>query len=114
VRDDLGAIARIALESRNSHAASYLGLHRILVTHGIVAGPVEVGRIRFSPKVLDSFACSATPDPSVSGIVQPAPHAGIRLLRRLKQMIWGRAMPLWARHLFYAAYLLRCKVKCTQ
>jgi glycosyltransferase involved in cell wall biosynthesis len=113
-RNNLGAIARIALESRNSHAASYLGLHRILVTHGLIAGPGEVGRIRFSPKVLNSFMCSAAPDPSVSGTVQPAPHAGTRLLRRLKQMIWGRAMPLWARRLFYAAYLLRSKVKCMQ
>src|SRR6185295_10159910 len=113
-RDALGVIARIALESRNSHAASYLGLHRVLATRGLVAGPAEVGRICFTADVLNSFADSVAPDPSVSGTVEPAPHAGIRLVRRVKHLIWGRAMPLWVRRLFYAAYLLRRQIKWMQ
>lgn len=101
-RQSLGTIGRIALESRNSHAASYLGLHRILQRKGLVPGPTQLGRVRFTPEVLRSFAGSIGTHSGATGTVQPAPPLVIQSLRRVKQMIWGRRLPLWARRLQYA------------
>ncbi|TDR95045.1 glycosyltransferase [Enterovirga rhinocerotis] len=105
-RAALGAWGRIALESRNSHAASYLSLREGLKERGLLPEGAG-GRIRFSPDILRSFACSAEPLPGERGTVRPAPSRIARLARRLKQRIWGRAQPLWMRRLLYGAYRSR-------
>ena len=106
MRQSLGTVGRIALENRNSHAASYLHLHRILVRRGFVAGPDQIGRIRFTPDLLGSFAGSAASHQGCR-TVEPAPSTATRIIRRLKQKVWGRHLPLWMRRLSYLAFRAR-------
>lgn len=102
---DLSRWGQIALESRNSHAAAYLGLHDMLVDRGLQPAPSEDGRIRFTADTLGTFAFAATPVPGAVGTVGSGSARPIRAARRLKQRIWGRAQPLWMRRAVYAGYL---------
>lgn len=104
---DLSRWGRIALESRNSHAASYLTLHEAFVGMGLRPPARESGRIRFGAEMLGAFAFAAAPHPGALGTVEPASRPLSRLARRAKQRIWGRAQPLWMRRMLYAGHLAR-------
>ena len=102
----LGAFARIALESRNSHAAAYIGLHHVLVRRGVLRGSDACGRINFEPGILRNYTGSDMPDAPATGTV-PAQHRGVALLRRAKRKIWRRETPVWMRRAIYLADRLR-------
>lgn len=105
-RRRLGAYARIAFESRFSHAAAAIRLHDVFVGHGLLAAPAN-GRIGFVPEMLGRFAFAELRHPGSSGTVAPASHPAVRQLRRVKHAVFGRGMPLWLRRGLYTAIRLR-------
>ena len=108
-RADLSRWGRIALESRNSHAACYLSLHEALVGLGLRPLPQASSRIRFGPETLGAFDVAGRPEPGARSTVGLGPRPVVRLARRLKQRIWGRAQPLWMRRALYVGHLLRLR-----
>lgn len=106
-RAALGAFARIALESRFSPAASAISLDEILRERGLIAeGPV---RQSFAPEMLGHFPFAAERIRGVTGTVQPPSSRIVRRLRRTKQAVLGRRMPLFVRRCLYLASALRRK-----
>ncbi|MCJ2134566.1 glycosyltransferase [Methylobacterium sp. J-026] len=103
-RARLGAFARIALESRYSPAAAVLSLEAVLRRHGL--GDVTV-RPRFAPAMLGHFPFAAERQAGTAGTVAPASPPLVRRLRRAKQMVLGRRMPLLVRRCLYLAGTLR-------
>jgi glycosyltransferase involved in cell wall biosynthesis len=103
-RARLGAFARIALESRYSPAAAALSLEAVLRRHGLrdaAAWP------RFAPAMLGHFPFAATRQAGAKGIVPAVSRPLVRRLRRAKQMVLGRRMPLLVRRCLYLAGRLR-------
>ncbi|WP_375463397.1 glycosyltransferase [uncultured Methylobacterium sp.] len=97
----LGAFARIALESRFSPAASAMSMHAILRARGLVPDGAE--RLAFAPSMLGHFPFAEAPLPGAAGLVE-APGGGlVRGLRRAKQRLLGRRLPLWVRRGLYLA-----------
>lgn len=103
-RAALGAFARIALESRFSHAAAAISLHEALPV--LRAGAID-GRLRFNPAMLGRFAFAAERHPGATGTVAASSPAAWRVLRRMKHAAIGRGMPLWLRRALYVAALVR-------
>lgn len=104
-RRRLGALGRIAMEGRASHAAALLRLNDALVADGLL--PPGTGRLRFAPDLLGQFAMARERAPGRSGTVPGPSPAAIRTARRLKQALLGRGMPLWLRRALYAGVRLR-------
>jgi glycosyltransferase involved in cell wall biosynthesis len=106
-RRRLGALGRIAMESRNSHAAALMRFNDVLVAQGMLPAGAGTGRIRFSVDLLAQFAFAAQRAPGRTGTVaRPSPPV-IRAARRLKQAVFGRGMPLWLRRALYLGARLR-------
>lgn len=105
-RRRLGAFARIAFESRFSHAAAAIRLHDVLVGQGLLPAPSD-GRIGFTPEMLGRFAFARERHPGSAGTVAARSHPVVRSLRRAKHAVFGRGMPLWARRAVFAAIRLR-------
>lgn len=103
-RERLGAFARIALESRFSPAAAALSLDAILRERGLVA---EGARAAFTPAMLGHFPFAADRPRGAEGTVQAPSSPLVRRLRRTKQAILGRRMPLVLRRCLYLASSLR-------
>ncbi|GJD95305.1 D-inositol-3-phosphate glycosyltransferase [Methylobacterium iners] len=108
-RRRLGAFARLAFEGRNSHASAAIRLHDLFVEQGWLLPPPD-GRIRFAPEMLGRFAFAKRRDPGDAGTVAPASPAAVRQLRRAKQALLGRGMPIWMRRALYVAALFRRRV----
>lgn len=104
-RARLGAFARIALESRFSPAAAALSLDALFRARGLV--PDGPGRPGFAPAMLGHFPFAAERRPGARGTVQAASPRIVRRLRRAKQMVLGRTMPLFVRRCLYFAAVLR-------
>ena len=104
-RERLGAFARIALESRFSPAAAALSLDAILRERGLIAK--DAGRPAFSPALLGHFPFAAERVRGAEGTVQAPSSPVIRRLRRTKQAVLGRRMPLFVRRCLYLASSLR-------
>lgn len=104
-RERLGAFARIAIESRFSPAAAALSLDAILRERGLIAG--NAGRPSFAPAMLGHFAFAADRVRGAEGTVQAPSSPVVRRLRRTKQAILGRRMPLFVRRCLYLASSLR-------
>ncbi len=104
-RRALGAFARIALESRFSPAAAALSLDAVLRERGLIAeGPA---RIAFAPEMLGHFPFAAERARGAQGTVQAPSSPIVRRLRRTKQAMLGRRMPLFVRRCLYLASTLR-------
>jgi glycosyltransferase involved in cell wall biosynthesis len=104
-RARLGASARIALESRYSPAAAALSLDALLRERALVAdGP---GRPTFAPAMLGHFPFAADRLRGAEGTVQAPSSPMVRRLRRTKQAVLGRKMPLFVRRCLYLASALR-------
>ena len=103
-RARLGAFARIALESRHSPAAAALSLDAVLRERGLLSG---TGRPSFAPAMLGHFPFAARLQPGATGTVPAASPPLVRRLRRAKQMVLGRRMPLLVRRCLYLAGTLR-------
>ena len=106
-RARLGAFARIALESRHSPAAAALSLDRIVRARGLLTGS---GRPTFTPALLGHFPFAAERQRGASGTVPAPSRPLVRRLRRAKQMVLGRRMPLFVRRCLYLAGTLRRSV----
>lgn len=104
-RERLGAFGRIALESRFSHAAAAISLHEILCEEGIVSESER--RPTFLPEMLGRFAFAAERAEGIGGTVEAPSPALVRRLRRLKQAVLGRNLPLWLRQAALMAARLR-------
>ncbi len=102
-REALSRWGRIALESRNGHAAAALGLTDVLADLGLRPTASERGRVRLDPVM---FAAAAPVPPVARAAVAPS-RPLVRFARRWKHRIWGRAQPLWMRRALYAAERLR-------
>jgi len=103
-RTRLGAFARIALESHYSPAAAALSLEAVFRRHGLRDAGT---RPRFAPAMLGHFPFASARQPGATGTV-PAPSPPlVRRLRRAKQMVLGRRMPLLVRRCLYLAGRLR-------
>ncbi|WP_267424288.1 glycosyltransferase [Methylobacterium sp. GC_Met_2] len=103
-RARLGAFARIALESRYSPGAAALSLEAVFRRHGLrdaAAGP------HFAPAMLGHFPFAAARQAGAAGTVPAASRPLVRRLRRAKQMVLGRRMPLLVRRCLYLAGRLR-------
>jgi glycosyltransferase involved in cell wall biosynthesis len=96
-RSALGALGHLALEARNSHAASYLTILKALRGYGLIGPAQPSARVRFDPEILNTFEFATDRRSGASGTVSGAPNRAIRTLRRLKHKIWGRTMPFWMR-----------------
>lgn len=107
LRRRLGAFARIVLESRFSHAAAACSLHDAFATWDGMSRIDTSARIRFTPSMLGQFAFAKNRCPGASGNVGAASPALVRSLRRAKQAMFGRGMPLWMRRAAYAVALAR-------
>ena len=103
-RTRLGAYARIALESRYSPAAAALSLDAVMRARGLVVG---TARTSFAPAMLGHFPFAAARLPGAAGTVPAASRPFVRRLRRAKQMVLGRRMPLFVRRCLYLAGALR-------
>ncbi len=103
----LGAFARIALESRHSPAAAVLSLEAVFRRHGLGDA---AARPRFAPAMLGHFPFAAARQAGAKGTVPPASPPLVRRLRRAKQMVLGRRMPLLVRRCLYLAGTLRRSV----
>lgn len=103
-RDRLGAFARIALESRYSPAAAALSLEAVFRRHGLIDAAT---RPRFEPAMLGHFPSAAVRQAGAVGTVPAASRPLVRRLRRAKQMVLGRRMPLLVRRCLYLAGRLR-------
>jgi glycosyltransferase involved in cell wall biosynthesis len=100
----LGAFARICLESRFSPAAAVLSLEAILRDRGPRAAAACP---TFAPALLGHFPFAVERHRGVAGTV-PAPSPRlVRRLRRAKQLVLGRRMPLFVRRCLYLASALR-------
>lgn len=110
LRRRLGAFARIVLESRFSHAACAVSLHDALAGWRGMPGITPETRLRFRPEMLRQFAFARDRQAGASGLVAAPSRPAIRLLRRAKQAVFGRGMPLWMRRALYAAAMLRRRV----
>ncbi|MCJ2012924.1 glycosyltransferase [Methylobacterium sp. J-076] len=104
-RAALGAFARIALESRFSPAASALSLDAVLRERGLIAD--EAGRTSFAAALLGHFPFAAQRVRGADGTVQAPSSPLVRRLRRTKQAVLGRRMPLLVRRCLYLASALR-------
>ena len=107
-RARLGAFARIALESRYSPAAAALSLDAILRARGLRD---EAVRLAFAPAMLGHFPFAARRQQGAAGTVPAASRPLVRRLRRAKQMVLGRRMPLFVRRCLYLAGHLRRSVR---
>lgn len=104
-RKALGAFARIALENRFSPAAAALSLDAVLRERGLIAdGPA---RTAFAPGMLGHFPFAAERVRGAEGTVQAPSSPIVRRLRRTKQAVLGRRMPLFVRRCLYLASSLR-------
>ncbi|MGT2486953.1 glycosyltransferase [Methylobacterium oryzae CBMB20] len=103
-RARLGAFARIALESRYSPAASALSLDAVFRRRGL---PDAATGPRFAPEMLGHFPFAAAPRVGAADTVPAASRPLVRRLRRAKQMVFGRRMPLLVRRCLYLAGTLR-------
>ncbi|MGU3538532.1 glycosyltransferase [Methylobacterium sp. A54F] len=104
----LGAFARIALESRFSHAAAALSLQAALEGLGLAPRGAPS---RFAPEMLATFAMARARRPGeVGAAASPAPPL-VRTLRRAKQAVLGRTLPLWLRRGLYGAARLRAHLR---
>ncbi|KQO61860.1 hypothetical protein ASF20_09705 [Methylobacterium sp. Leaf88] len=106
-RRRLGALGRIALESRNSHAACAMRLNDVFVARGILPASAGAGRLRFAPEMLSTFAMALDRAPGRTGLIPGDASRGVRLARRAKHALVGRDMPPWLRRLLYAVATLR-------
>jgi glycosyltransferase involved in cell wall biosynthesis len=106
-RARLGAFARIALESRHSPAAAVLSLDAIFRARGLLTGGA---RLAFTPAMLGHFPFAAERQPGATGTVPVASRPLVRRLRRAKQLVLGRRMPLFVRRCLYLAGTLRRSV----
>ncbi|MCJ2033891.1 glycosyltransferase [Methylobacterium sp. J-068] len=106
-RGRLGALGRLAVEGRNSHAAAAMRFEAVLVARGILPADAGHGRIRFAPAMLAHFAMARDRAPGRSGTVPAASGPAIRAARRLKQAVLGRGLPLWLRRGLYAGVRVR-------
>ncbi|MDP4005935.1 glycosyltransferase [Methylobacterium sp. NEAU K] len=104
-RARLGAFARIALESRYSPAASALSLDGVFRRRGLIDD--DAARLSFAPPMLGHFPFAAEPQRGAAGTVAAASRPLVRWLRRAKQMVLGRRMPLFVRRCLYLAGTLR-------
>ncbi|WP_449410955.1 glycosyltransferase [Methylobacterium komagatae] len=104
-RTRLGAFARIALENRFSPAAAVLSLDAILRERGLIADGAE--RTLFAPAMLGHFPFAAQRLRGAEGTVQASSSPIVRRLRRTKQAVLGRRMPLFVRRCLYLADALR-------
>ncbi len=104
-RQALGAFARIALENRYSPAAAALSLDAVMRERGLIAdGPA---RTAFAPMMLGHFPFAAERLRGAEGTVQAPSSPLVRRLRRTKQAVLGRRMPLIVRRCLYLASTLR-------
>lgn len=103
-RARLGAFARIALESRYSPAAAALSLDAIFRSHGLRDASA---RLAFAPAMLGHFPFASRRQRGAAGTVPAASRPLVRRLRRAKQMVLGRRMPLFVRRCLYLAGRLR-------
>ncbi|MBE7246810.1 MAG: glycosyl transferase family 1, partial [Actinomycetospora chiangmaiensis] len=103
-RTRLGAFARIALESRYSPAAAALSLEAVVRRHGLRDA---AARPRFAPAMLGHFPFAAVLQTGAVGTVPAASRPFVRQLRRAKQLVLGRRMPLLMRRCLYFASRLR-------
>jgi glycosyltransferase involved in cell wall biosynthesis len=103
-RARLGAFARIALESRYSPAAAALSLEHIFRQRGLRD---ETARPSFAPAMLGHFPFAAERQRGAAGTVPASSRPFVRRLRRAKQMVLGRRMPLLVRRCLYLAGTLR-------
>ncbi|MCJ2123450.1 glycosyltransferase [Methylobacterium sp. J-077] len=106
-RARLGAFARIALESRHSPAAAALSLDAIFRARGLLT---DTARPVFAPAMLGHFPFAAERQPGAAGTVPAPSRPLVRRLRRAKQMVLGRRMPLFVRRCLYLAGTLRRSV----
>ncbi len=104
-RTMLGAFARIALENRFSPAAAVLSLDEVLRERGLIADGPE--RTLFAPAMLGHFPFAAERLRGAEGTVQASSSPIVRRLRRTKQAVLGRRMPLFVRRCLYLADSLR-------
>ncbi|MGU3665212.1 glycosyltransferase [Methylobacterium sp. A49B] len=100
----LGAFARITLESRYSPAAAALSLDAILRRRGLLDAAAP---LTFAPAMLGHFPFAAEQRRGAAGTVPAASPRLVRRLRRAKQMVLGRRMPLFVRRCLYLAGRLR-------
>ncbi|WP_091713096.1 glycosyltransferase [Methylobacterium phyllostachyos] len=103
-RARLGACARIALESRYSPAAAALSLEVVFRRHGLRDAST---RQSFGPAMLGHFPFASVRQPGATGTVEAPSSPLVRRLRRAKQMVLGRRMPLLVRRCLYLAGRLR-------
>lgn len=103
-RTRLGAFARIALESRYSPAAAALSLEAVFRRQGL---PDRATHPRFAPAMLGHFPFAADLQTGATGTVPAVSPPLVRRLRRAKQMMFGRRMPLFVRRCLYLAGALR-------
>ncbi len=106
-RARLGAFARIALESRHSPAAAALSLDAIIRARNLLPG---AARLAFAPAMLGHFPFAAERQTGATGTVPAPSRPLVRRLRRAKQMVLGRRMPLFVRRCLYLAGTLRRSV----
>ncbi|MCJ2138724.1 glycosyltransferase [Methylobacterium sp. E-066] len=106
-RARLGAFARIALENRHSPAAAALSLDGLFRDGGLLS---DTARPSFAPAMLGHFPFAAQLQPGASGTVPAASRPLVRRLRRAKQLVLGRRMPLFVRRCLYLAGTLRRSV----
>ncbi|WP_345822363.1 glycosyltransferase [Methylobacterium fujisawaense] len=106
-RTRLGAFARIALESRYSPAAAALSLEAVFRRQGLGDGAAHP---RFAPAMLGHFPFAADLRMGATGTVPAVSPPLVRRLRRAKQMVFGRRMPLFVRRCLYLAGTLRRRV----
>lgn len=110
-RRRLGLVGRIALESRNSHAACAMRLNDVFVARGLLPASAGSGRVRFAPEMLSTFAMALERAPGRTGLIPSDASRVIRLVRRSKHALVGRNMPPWLRRVLYAAATLRRMVR---
>ncbi|GJD35900.1 glycosyltransferase [Methylobacterium aerolatum] len=104
-RGRLGAFARISLESRFSPASAALSVDAVLRERGLL--PDTAARPGFAPDLLGHFPFAAERLPGAEGTVQAPSSPVVRRLRRTKQAVLGRRMPLFVRRCLYLADALR-------
>lgn len=110
-RRRLGTLGRIALESRNSHAAAAMRLNDVLVAQQRLPPTAGTGRIRFTLPMLAAFAMAQDPAPGRTSLIPSDASRLVRLARRAKHAIVGRDMPPWLRRLLYVAVALRARLR---
>ena len=103
-RTRLGAFARIALESRYSPAAAAMSLDAVFRKRGLLDASAH---LTFGPAMLGHFPFSAERQGGITGTVPSPSRPLVRRLRRAKQMVLGRRMPLILRRCLYLAGRLR-------